>query len=466
MRINNLGVINNVNLDFNKIMVFTGENNSGKTYSSYLLYGIISSLTEDVRFQLWEEDQFNEILHELRNGSYKIELTKEEVENKFYNDAMRFIQENLLAIAISNFKLDTCIFDKLKVKINREDMINICGNLFNYREKTITTGGIEIKLKTTETKVTIEFDLINVNSLDRFLSEKKVITEVLNVNISKSIVTLPKVFYFPAERNGINVFKNELNERRLKTYDTLLNTIQFTNLKNKKEKEKKRDELFMNNLELLLDGNGTSLYPKPISDYINFLNNMRNDNKKISNSVSEYIRANILKGKYEIDDHDNSVTFRQKFGKNKYKREAIPFHVVSSSIKSLYGLDYYIDNINNENDIIIIDEPELSLHPNNQIELAKAIEILVNSGVRVILSTHSDLFVRELINLIIDNEIKDNESVMVDKNIGIYVFRDKKAEIMDSVFNINYFPNFDESVYKVQDKYNDLLEIWEGKNVE
>ncbi|HCR4780282.1 TPA: ATP-binding protein, partial [Enterococcus faecium] len=227
------------------------------------------------------------------------------------------------------------------------------------------------------------------------------IYKILAQELSKNVISLPKVFYFPAERTGINVFKNELNESRLKTYDTLLNTVQFTNLTNQKKKAALKYDLLKKNIELLMETTDNSSYPKPISDYINYLNNMKNRyEQKNVNNIASYIRDEIIMGKYEIDEKDNSVSFRQKFGKNRYRKERIPFHVVSSSIKSLYGLDYYLENSSKEGDYLIIDEPELSLHPENQVKLAKVITDIVESKIKLITSTHSDLFVRELTNIV------------------------------------------------------------------
>ncbi|HBL8428967.1 TPA: ATP-binding protein, partial [Enterococcus faecium] len=147
--------------------------------------------------------------------------------------------------------------------------------------------------------------------------------------------------------------------------------------------------------------------------------------QKNVNNIASYIRDEIIMGKYEIDEKDNSVSFRQKFGKNRYRKERIPFHVVSSSIKSLYGLDYYLENSSKEGDYLIIDEPELSLHPENQVKLAKVITDIVESKIKLITSTHSDLFVRELTNIVIENKLnsKNNKkNKLSDKNIGIYNF--------------------------------------------
>jgi hypothetical protein len=48
----------------------------------------------------------------------------------------------------------------------------------------------------------------------------------------------------------------------------------------------------------------------------------------------------------------------------------------------------------------MIDEPELNLHPSNQRKLARLLARLVNSDLRVVISTHSDYLVREMNSLI------------------------------------------------------------------
>lgn len=146
-------------------------------------------------------------------------------------------------------------------------------------------------------------------------------------------------------------------------------------------------------------------------------------------------------------------------GKTRYK-SAIPFHVASSSIKSLYGLDYYLDNIGKLGDYLIIDEPELSLHPKNQVELAVVISMIIDSGIKVILSTHSDLFLRSLINIVLENKVYNKSNSISESDIGLYYFSEKRIESYDKLLTLSYFENFDDDILKVQNKYNDLLDIF------
>ncbi len=63
--------------------------------------------------------------------------------------------------------------------------------------------------------------------------------------------------------------------------------------------------------------------------------------------------------------------------------------------------------------ILIIDEPESHLDPVNQIEFARALARWANSGIRVLISTHSDYIVKEINNLImLHSSFQDKEEVV------------------------------------------------------
>lgn len=49
--------------------------------------------------------------------------------------------------------------------------------------------------------------------------------------------------------------------------------------------------------------------------------------------------------------------------------------------------------------LLIFEEPESHLYPTNQSYVARAIAMLVNAGVRVLVTTHSDIFLNQINNL-------------------------------------------------------------------
>jgi ABC-type multidrug transport system ATPase subunit len=56
----------------------------------------------------------------------------------------------------------------------------------------------------------------------------------------------------------------------------------------------------------------------------------------------------------------------------------------------------------------MVDEPELNLHPENQRRVARLFARLVNLGIKVFITTHSDYIVKELNTLIMLNHDKPN----------------------------------------------------------
>ena len=57
----------------------------------------------------------------------------------------------------------------------------------------------------------------------------------------------------------------------------------------------------------------------------------------------------------------------------------------------------------------------VNLHPNNQILMGRLIALLVNAGVKVFITTHSDYIVREIGNCIILNQLKSEQIAMLKK---------------------------------------------------
>ena len=226
------------------------------------------------------------------------------------------------------------------------------------------------------------------------------------------------VFLLPAERNGINTFSKELFSIR----NILLQQAQNDSV----------------NPMLFLKDIVNARYPKPIKDYLQFINSIgttQQDNSAYSD-YAQTIQTNVLGGDYLVDEFGNISFTTHENNKN------IPLHFSSSTVKSLFGLVFYLKHIAKEGDYLMIDEPELNLHPDNQHEVARILAQLVNAGLKVVVSTHSDYFVRELNNLIMlkndfagadalkqkynyqDNELLDSSKV------SAYLFANNTIEKM------------------------------------
>ena len=147
-----------------------------------------------------------------------------------------------------------------------------------------------------------------------------------------------------------------------------------------------------------------------------------------------------------------------------YRTKTIPFHVASSSIKSLFGLDYFLDHVGSSGDYLIIDEPELSLHYKNQKKLALFFYELIKIGYKVILSTHSDILIRELTNLVLKSKLSEDYRSDMEKDIKIYNFINGEAVDLGPITEINNFENFDSTSFEIDEEYSELLYLVRNKN--
>lgn len=453
MKLKKLGVVDELNLDIKDMTIFIGPNNSGKTYVSYFLYGIISYiLSNDII--VFEE--------EIKRGN-KFSVTIEDLKKELVKKIKTGIEENKAQILIDNFKTSKDGFKKFSQDITENEIEFILGELkFNSElENDSIFSGIEefFTLKLIDGVVSISFENQFPAGPEDFLNR------MFSSFIKEKLLDLPRVFYVPAERAGINVFRTELDITRANTFSLLTQAVQLANLQDTKKEKNSKFELLNNSMNLISD---RSLYPKPISDYISYLNKMNASNLKFgTDSLANYMREELLHGKFELDKETNKATFIPQHGNRQgkaiYKKNIkIPFHVLSSSIKSLYGLDYYLDNLGNKNDIIIIDEPELSLHVENQLKMARFLVKMVDYGYKVIISTHSDIIIRALTNSLLENKLK--KTGLQSDRVGVYDFNCKIISEGNDLTKIYNFSNFDDVSYALEETYeNLLLEISENE---
>ena len=114
-----------------------------------------------------------------------------------------------------------------------------------------------------------------------------------------------------------------------------------------------------------------------------------------------FIENSVLGGKVDLDESGGLPTpeivyspERDGTVKGKFTLEH-----TSSMVSELAPLILFLKYRVNPGDLLILEEPESHLHPAAQRRLARGIVRLVNAGVRVLVTTHSDIFVSQINNL-------------------------------------------------------------------
>ena len=227
-------------------------------------------------------------------------------------------------------------------------------------------------------------------------------------------------FLMPAERSGLHLFFRELSTRRTAR-------LHHASRENIDISELLRDVM-------------RSPYAMPISDYIDWLNVLADRQKsksKWGHSYAERLKRGLAGGAYSVDAHTSAIGFKpyRKRGDTR-PSESLGLHITSSAVKSLFGLWFYLEHQAEAGNILMIDEPELNIHPENQRKIARLLARLVNGGIKVVISTHSDYIVREFNSLIMlgqdhSGELRqkhgyDADEVLQPDQVGAYLF-DKRT---------------------------------------
>ncbi len=123
---------------------------------------------------------------------------------------------------------------------------------------------------------------------------------------------------------------------------------------------------------------------------------------KDSNSLLDIgvqIEDSILDGSVYVERSEltgyPSFMYRPKGWKN-----ALSLKNASSMASDLAPVVLYLRHLIEPGNVLIIEEPESSLHPAMQVELIRQLAALVRAGVRVILTTHSEWILQELANTV------------------------------------------------------------------
>ena len=105
----------------------------------------------------------------------------------------------------------------------------------------------------------------------------------------------------------------------------------------------------------------------------------------------------------------------------------------SSMVSELAPVILFLKYLVNPGDLLILEEPESHLHPAAQLRMARGIARLVNAGVQVLITTHSDIFVSQINNLLALGQASpelaaergfEAEDFLQENQVGAYLFRD------------------------------------------
>jgi predicted ATPase len=376
----NIGQISQAELSLNQMTIIAGKNSVSKTYITYLIFGFLDYIKSVTINEEWQKIIAKQLYFATTKTIISLsELAKtlpqfiEQIANDYALVSHKLLSLEPDAEILKNFAFSVAI-DNLYIDYTKPLLTNnlqIAQNIKIELHKTNKNGNIEVYL-------VVE----NYAELDEHLYN------LMSGHITKSIINyfitqlFPVPFIVTSERTGVSIFYRELDTSR----NTLIETLQ-------------QDHRFIGKTSDTLMKKHIARYPLPIKLNMDFIRNIFDISKNKTNikpALKSFIAKQISNGKYTFDKNLNQIFFVPK-SEVKLK---LPIHSTSSSVKSLLLFDAYINFVADQNQILIIDEPELNLHPDNQRKMARFLAMLSNAGIKVLFTTHSDYIVKEMNNLI------------------------------------------------------------------
>ena len=130
--------------------------------------------------------------------------------------------------------------------------------------------------------------------------------------------------------------------------------------------------------------------------------------RKSGHDPGTQIEEAILGGSVSIDKSEAIGYPRFTYRPDGWKRN-LSLMNASSMVSELAPVVLYLRHMVGPDNVLIVEEPESHLHPAMQVEFTRQLAALVRSGVRVIVTTHSEWVLEELANIVRRSELPESE---------------------------------------------------------
>lgn len=379
--VENLGPIRKAEFEIGDLTIICGPGNTGKTYVTHATYGFL----EFIRSGAWVPVDSGDIDQLYKSGSVTIALGpyRKNLQRHVSAAARRYSKVLPMIFAGSDSQFEGAKF-ALKVNGGQQAAQK---SLFKLDSPDL--GYVEQTLLQTEYKAGQDAGGVTL-AVDKAPGEvplMEMAADVISNKLRKALLGkyIPRPFIISAERTGAAIFQRELDFTKSKILEIA------------------KDRNTKLSLDLILDKFGGE-YPIAVRRNVDFIRSLPDMVKKESYihkkrpDILDMLRV-MAGGEYTVSE-DGAVYFIP--ANNKRKRLSLAES--SGAVRSLLNISFYLRHHAQPGDMLIVDEPELNLHPENQCKLARLFVRLVNLGIKVFITTHSDYIIKELNTLIMLNQ--------------------------------------------------------------
>lgn len=439
VNVEKFGKIEKAKVEVSPLTFFVGDNNSGKSYLLTLLWGLKSDkmvrvLTRNI--EKIDKKYYQHVYDKIKKFLREAKQTYEEISfeiSEFEALINQLLLENRNMFVRKLFNSESMSIGKLSIEITGQNKISL---IISGDEESICYLVKYMDLNLGQVRKTTEQ---NANDILEFMIQRILI---------ESACWLDENFYFPASRTGFLLAKDSINQTgREKTFTLVLD-----------DEEQKMEPFTM-----------------PILHFLNSLDDKELDRDENSyQNVCDFIESEVVHGKvlrggatqnkveYIPSSQDIALPMRTS---SAIVTELVPLLLILKSSRQITQLCY--------------EEPEMCLHPELQLQMARILIQLANLKTNVIATTHSDIILQHVNNMCRLAEIEKPDELMERygltkndcirfKDVSVYQFTNegeyssvKKLEPNEDGFHI---PTFSNALLNILEQTTDIQEYEEQED--
>ena len=386
LNIEKIGKINKAEIDFDGLTIIAGRNSTGKSTVGKALFSIFNSF-------------------------YKIS-------NTYNSYRERAIRKRILdlddVIDIFFFNENPINLDRLVTQLNSTSTVDEIENIFNNYNLNDRFSHQNY------TKIIAEIDKINQSSMEQVLYEE---TQNYfqaefskNINHIKSSGEKGVVRLLIKEESIETIFENNklssisnyfsLNYKPVYIDNPFIidtdNQNEFRFFRSDSEIDRTHRQVLLSQLNRRTSGN-------PIDDIL-----IKKDTQIVYDKIMEI-----------LDENDSGIKY--SYNRSSDDEDTLSIDNLSSGMKTFYLLKTLLENGTIEqNSPVILDEPEVHLHPEWQLVLAEIIVLLQKQlNINFLINTHSPYFLRAIEVYATKHNINSNTKYYLAENVGhTAIFKD------------------------------------------
>ena len=400
LHVENIGRIGSADVRIAPLLLFVGDNNSGKSYLMSILWGLLSQgkdlFSTKSAFagkylicEKWLQDHLGQRI--------VIDDTVAKIYIDWFNELLKINKKEFL-LRIFNHAVSSSAIEIRDFQIQKDLMVLFEDNL---RYKFSESNGY-IKIPAKEEYQNEDLRRMNVYICWNLLMGGIAAPIFAPVSRGRRI---GEPVYLPTSRTGFMLTYSQLLERSI--------------------------EMNFSGMEAIDAGKLTL----PYVDFLQLITKFEQKNKlrKDYQNLVDFLEQKMVDGDFRI-----KKAMLPKFTyKPQSSEKDMPLHITSSVVTELAPLLMLLQS-NIDFKTIIIEEPEAHLHPSLQKMMSRFIIRLMNSGKTVWITTHSDIILQQLNNMIklknnkncielMKEFLYDDMDLLEYKKVGVYQFSRNKT---------------------------------------